>query len=105
VQEALMSGSIWVGWLAGLAMGWPTPYYLGAIVAIFSGAAGVGTQVGALVVFNVVGFAVAEVPIVSFWLAPEATRARVNQLYMWVQARQRPVLVGAFYVLRGLIDL
>jgi hypothetical protein len=64
-----------------------------------------------LVAFNVVGFAAAEVPIVSFWLAPEATRARVDRLHRWMKAHQRPVvatlavLVGVLFVLRGLGEL
>jgi hypothetical protein len=111
VQAALKSRSIWVGWIAGLGMGVPTPYYLAAIAAVLTAGAAVGPQFGTLVVFNIVGFAVAEVPIVSFWLAPEATRARVDQLYLWTKAHQRPVvatlaaLVGLFFVLRGLNDV
>lgn len=111
VQAALNSRSIWVAWIAGLGMGVPTPYYLAAIAAILTSGAAVGPQVGTLVVFNIVGFAAAEVPIVSFWLAPEATRARVDQLYLWLKAHQRPVvatlagLVGLFFVLRGLNDV
>lgn len=110
-QAALESGSIWVAWLAGLGMGVPTPYYLAAIEAMLTSGAAVGPQVAALVVFNIVGFAVAEVPILSFWLAPDATRERVDQLYLWMKAHHRPVVatlaavVGVFFILAGFSDL
>jgi hypothetical protein len=36
--------------------------------------------------------AVAEIPLVSFLAAPEATRARLDQLYQWVTTHQRIVV-------------
>ena len=110
-QAALQSESPWVAWVAGLAVGMPTAYYLAAIAAILKSGAGVSTQVGALLVFNVVAFALAEIPIVSFWAAPEATRKRVDQLYDWMNAHHRLVVatlagvVGIYLLVIGISNL
>ena len=64
-------------------------------------------QVAALVVFNVIAFAQAEVPIVSFLVAPDATRRRIELLYRWVSSNQRVVvtilagIVGSYLVIIG----
>ena len=73
VQHALRSESPWVAWVLGVAVGMPTPYYLAAIAAILASGVGTGDQIGALLVFNVIAFAVAEIPLVSYTLAPEGT--------------------------------
>ena len=44
----------------------PSAYYLAAIAAVLHSGVGTGTQIGALLVFNIVAFSVAEVPLVSF---------------------------------------
>jgi Sap, sulfolipid-1-addressing protein len=58
-----------------------------------------------------VAFAIAEIPLVSFVLAPEATRARLDQLYGWISSHQRFVVtalaavVGAYLVVVGISKL
>lgn len=61
-QRALQSESPWVAWIAGLAVGMPTAYYLAAIAAILKAGSGATEQVGTLLVFNVLAFALAEIP-------------------------------------------
>jgi hypothetical protein len=110
-QTALKSESPWVAWVAGLAVGMPTAYYLAAIAAILKSGESAGAQVGALVVFNLVAFGLAEVPMVSFLVAPEATRTRVDQLYDWINAHHREVMtalaavVGVYLVIVGISKL
>jgi hypothetical protein len=110
-QNALKSESPWVAWIAGLAVGMPTAYYLAAIAAILKSGVAVSTQVGALFVFNVVAFALAEIPMVSFLAAPEATRTRLDQLYDWMNAHHRLVVatlagvVGVYLLLIGISKL
>jgi len=111
VKDALSKESPWVAWIAGLAVGMPTAYYLAAIAAILKSGSSAGTQVAALVVFNVIAFAQAEIPIVSFAIAPEATRRRIEQLYAWVSDHQRTVVtvlagvVGIYLVIVGISKL
>jgi hypothetical protein len=110
-QNALRSESPWIAWIAGVAIGMPTAYYLAAIAAILKSGVGTGGQIAGLLVFNLIAFAVAEVPLVSFLIAPEATRARTAQLYEWVSTHQRVVitvlatLVGVYLLIAGISKL
>ena len=111
VKAALSKESPWVAWVAGLAVGMPTAYYLAAIAAILKSGVGAGTQVAALIVFNIIAFAQAEVPIVSFLIAPEGTCRTIEKLYAWVSSHQRLVVmalagvVGIYLVLVGISKL
>jgi hypothetical protein len=110
-QAALKTESPWVAWIAGLAVGLPSAYYLAAIAAILKSGGGTAPQVAALVVFNVIAFALAEIPIVSYSLAPDATSARVHQLYDWMNEHRRVVMttlagvVGVYLVAIGISKL
>jgi hypothetical protein len=64
-----------------------------------------------LVVFNIVAFAQAGVPLLGLLVAPEATRTRIEQLYTWVSTHQRLILtvltgvVGIYLVIVGVSKL
>ena len=111
VQNVLRSESPWIAWVAGVAIGMPSAYYLAAIAAILKSGTGTGGQIAALLVFNVIAFAVAGIPMISFFLAPEATRARVDQLSAWVSTNQRVVItalttiVGVYLIVIGISKL
>ena len=108
IQKVLRSESAWVGCIAGVAIGMPTAYYLAAIAAILGSGAGVATSVAALIVFNVIAFALTEVFLVSFLRAPEATRERIRRLYVWTHDHHRLVvaaLVGAYLLVVGFSKL
>jgi len=110
-QDALRTESPWIAWIAGVAIGMPTAYYLAAIAAILKSGVGTGGQIAGLLVFNVIAFAVAEIPLVSFTVAPEATRTRIDQFYQWVSTHQRVVIatlagiVGAYLLIVGISKL
>ena len=111
VKNALSQESPWVAWIAGLAVGMPTAYYLAAIAAILNSGSTAGAQVAALIVFNVISFAQAEVPIVSYLIAPEDTRSFVEKSYVWVDSHQRLVVtvmaavVGVYLLVVGISKL
>jgi hypothetical protein len=94
VQAALRRDSPWIAWITGLAVGMPTVYYLAAIADILKTDSSAGLQVAALIVFNVIAFSVVEIAILSFVVAPEATRTRLNQLSWWATAHER-ILISA----------
>jgi hypothetical protein len=107
-QAALRSESLWVGWIVGLAMALPPAYYLVAIAAIHASGAAAGSQILGLLMYNLVAFVVAEIPIVSFSVAPEATRARLEQFHAWTKAHYRLVvgtLAGAVGILLIFVGL
>jgi hypothetical protein len=111
LQDALHNESPWIAWIYGVAFGMPSAYYLAAIAAILKSGVGTSAQISALLVFNLVAFATAEIPLVSFAIVPEATRARLDQFYSWTSTHQRLVvtilasIVGVYLVLRGISTL
>jgi Sap, sulfolipid-1-addressing protein len=80
--------------IAGVAVGMPSAYYLAAIAAVLGAGADTASKVGALLLFNIVAFSLAEIPIVSFWLAPDRTRAFVDRLYEWMTDHHRLIVAG-----------
>ena len=83
------------------------PNYRAAIAAILKSGVGTAEQIGGLLAFNLIAFAVAEIPLVSFAIAPDATRARLDQLNEWIGIHQRlvittvAVIVGVYLILVG----
>jgi hypothetical protein len=106
-QAALRDDSPWIAWIAGVAVGLPTVYYLAAIADILKTDSSVGLQLVALIVFNVIAFSVVEIAIGSFVAAPEATRAHLERLSSWATAHERILLsalsgvVGVYLLVVG----
>jgi len=111
LQTALDGGSPWVAWVVGIGVGLPSPYYLAAIAAVLRSGAGSGRRIAALLLFNVVAFAVPEIALVGFRLAPEATRTRLSQTHEWADAHKRAIgaalagIVGVYLTFRGIGQL
>lgn len=90
VFQRLLSGrSLWVAAVAGLGIALPSVDYLAALAVILASGAAAMTQVGALLLFNVAAFALVEVPLVAYALAPTKTRASMAGLNEWIRARRR----------------
>jgi Sap, sulfolipid-1-addressing protein len=62
--------------------------YLAALAVILASDAAALEQVGALLMFNVVAFALVEVPLVASLLAPQKTRASMAALHEWIRSRR-----------------
>jgi hypothetical protein len=92
VRGRLEGGSLVVAFAAGMAMATPPVEYVGAIVAILASRAGAGAQVGAALMFTLVAFAVAEVPLVSYLATPAKTQAVLLRLHDWIRARRQLIL-------------
>ena len=63
----------WRRW-PGLGIALPSVDYLAALAVILASGAAAPTQVAALLTFNVVAFALVEIPLVAYLVAPERTR-------------------------------
>ncbi|MEU9808059.1 GAP family protein [Mycobacterium sp. NPDC050853] len=81
--------SLWVAWVAGMGIALPSVDYLAALAIILVSGCPAATQVGALLFFNVVAFAVVEIPAVAFLVAPERTRGLLAAFNGWVQRNRR----------------
>ena len=80
---------MWVAGAAGLGLALPSADYLAALAVILASGAAATTQIGALLMFNAVAFALIEVPLLAYLLAPRATRASMTALHDWIRSRRR----------------
>jgi hypothetical protein len=86
-RRLLNGRSLWVAGTAGLGIALPSIDYLAVLAVILASGATATTQVGALLMFNVVAFALVEIPLVGYLAAPERTRALMAALQGWLQSR------------------
>ncbi|ORW86698.1 hypothetical protein AWB92_25365 [Mycobacterium sp. IEC1808] len=88
-QRLVAGRSLWVAGAAGLGIALPSVDYLAALAVILASGAAAATQVGALLMFNAVAFALVEIPLVVYLLAPQATRDSMAALHNWIRSRRR----------------
>lgn len=88
-RRFLNGRSLWTAGVAGLGIALPSVDYLAALALIVASGAAATTQFGALMVFNVVAFALVEIPLLSYLVAPDRTRAWLSALYDWLRAQGR----------------
>jgi Sap, sulfolipid-1-addressing protein len=108
----LMNGrSLWFAGVTGLGIALPSVDYLAALAVIMASGAAAATQVGALLTFKVAAFALVEVPLLSYVVAPDKTRALMAALHDWIRARRRLEVaallsvVGCFLLAVGIAGL
>src|SRR5258708_1308128 len=87
--EMLKGDSLPVAGIAGLSIALPSVDYLAALAVILASGAAALTQVAVLVMFNVVAFALVEIPLLAYLLAPKATARSVAVLHDWIRSRRR----------------
>lgn len=96
--------SPWLSGVIGLGTGLPSIDYLAALLVIGSSGAEPVAQVGALVMFLIVGNAVVVIPLMTYVLSPQKTLQRVGQFQSWVRSRTRRQLAAGVAVV-GLIQI
>jgi hypothetical protein len=87
--ELLKGDSLSVAGLAGLTIALPSVDYLAALAVILASGTAALTQVTVLIVFNVVAFALVEIPLLAYLLAPKPTAKAVTALHEWIRSRRR----------------
>ena len=88
-RQLLTGRSLWMAGVAGLGIALPSVDYLAVLALIVASGAAAATQFGALLLFNVVAFAFVEIPLVSYLVAPDRTRATLSALHDWLRSRRR----------------
>lgn len=89
IQQLLNGRSLWIAGIAGLGIALPSADYLGALAVISASGATAMKQVGALLAFNFMAFALVEIPLLASLLAPQATHASMAALHNWIRSRRR----------------
>lgn len=98
LRQLLTGRQLWVAALAGLGIALPSVDYLAALAVILASGAAAADQVGALLLYNIVAFALVEVSLLAYLLAPGTTRRSLTALNNWVGARRRLEVVGLLLV-------
>jgi hypothetical protein len=88
-QRLLNGPSLLVAGIAGFGIALPSVDYLAALAVILASGAAALTQVAVLVMFNVVAFALVEIPLLAYLLAPTATATSMTALLDWIRSRRR----------------
>jgi len=110
-ERVLSRGSAPIAFAVGVALNLPGAFYLVALKDIAQGEDGLGNQVAAIVVFNLIMFVLAEVPLLGYSFAPEATQTRVEQLNEWMARNARQIVIvvatvlGLYLVGRGIVGI
>lgn len=89
VKRLVGGSSPWFSGAMGLAIALPSIDYLALLVLIATSGATPSLQLGLLVTFVAVANTVVAIPIASFLVAPNATRARLEAMRAWVHTRTR----------------
>lgn len=86
--------SLWVAGAAGLGIALPSVDYLAALAVIAAAGVSPATQFCALLLFNAAAFALVEIPLLAYLVAPERTRVAMTRLAQWLRARRRREVAG-----------
>ncbi len=110
-ERVLSRGTAPIAFAVGVALNLPGAFYLVALKDIAQAENGFGSQLAAILVFNLVMFILAEVPLLGYSFAPEATQARVEQLNEWMARNARQIVIvvattiGLYLVARGIVGV
>jgi hypothetical protein len=108
----LLNGpSLLVAGIAGLGIALPSVDYIAALAVILASGAAPLTQGAVLLMFNVVAFALVEIPLLGYLLAPDGTLRWVAWLHDWIRSRRRVdvaillAAVGCVFLVIGVAGL
>lgn len=81
-----------LAFVAGIGTAIPPIEFLVALNAILASGATFGTQLGAITMYTLVVLVMVEIPLVSYFVAPEKTQVGVLQLQSWMRTHCRRLL-------------
>jgi hypothetical protein len=103
--------SVWIAWAAGAIYSVPGAYYLAGLALLAKRSDPVATSVVAILGFNLIMFALIELPLIGFVLAPDRTRSLTAKLNRWMTDHRRILIMivtgagGAYLLISGLSEL
>lgn len=108
-ERILSRGSTPLVFLAAMAINLPGAAYLVALKDIAAGNHSTGKDIVLIVVFNVIMFMLAEIPLAGLVFAPERTQALVARANDWMSSHSRELAIGisgtlgVFLIVRGIL--
>jgi len=110
-QRTLGEGGAWAAFGAGVILNLPGIWYLDALKDISEANASTAATIGAILVFIVIMFSLAEAPLIGYVIEPDATRVRVKGFQTWTSAHAMTVatwvaaLIGVYLVVKGIVGV
>jgi hypothetical protein len=110
-DRALGRDSLWIAWAAGAIYSAPGAYYLAGLALLAKQNASATTNVFVILAFNLIQFALIELPLLGLVLLPDRTRSLTERFNTWMTAHRRTVIVimagaiGTYLLVTGLGDL
>jgi Sap, sulfolipid-1-addressing protein len=109
--RVLARQSIILTFVVGMALNLPGALYLVALKEIAATDQSTAQDVLQLVVYNVIMFAWAEIPLIGYGVAPERTEALIKRVHDWLGSHTRQIAIGlcavaaAYLTIKGLAGL
>jgi hypothetical protein len=109
-QRLLARGSVPVVFVAALFVNVPGAAYLIALKDIAAGGHSTETEIALIVLFNVIMFLLAEIPLAGLLLAPDRTGAFVDRMNRWLREHSRQLAIficvtfGVYLIVRGIAN-
>ncbi len=110
-SRALARGSIAMAFVAGTVLNLPGVWYLEALTEIAKADASTVSALLQLLLFNVIMFALVELPIVAYIVEPQGAADLVTRASDWGHAHSRKIAiavataVGVWLIVKGVINL
>lgn len=110
-DRALGQDTLWIAWAGGALYSAPGAYYLAGLALLAKQNASTITNVLVILGFNLIQFALIEIPLLGLLLAPDRTRTLTEKLNNWMTAHRRIVIVclagaiGSYLLISGISDL
>jgi hypothetical protein len=110
-RRAVGRDSLKMAFVLGLVLDLPSVWYLVALKDIAVDHHSAAVRLGAILVFNVIMFALVEIPLIAYLLYPERARAAVGRLNAWLHGHVRQIAealaggIGAYLVVKGVAAL
>jgi hypothetical protein len=110
-DRALGHDSLWIAWAAGALYSAPGAYYLAGLALLAKQNLSVTTIVLVVLGFNLIQFALIELPLIGLVVVPDRARSLTGKLNDWMTAHRRIVIVGltgaigSYLLISGISDL
>ena len=110
-QSALDKGSAPIAFAVGVVLSLPGASYIAGLTSISKQGWGTVVVVVVVLLFNAVMFALMEIPLLAYVIAPDTTPRRVKRFTEWLNRNGREigikvaVVIGALLIVRGGIEL
>jgi Sap, sulfolipid-1-addressing protein len=110
-DRALGQDSVWIAWAAGALYSAPGAYYLAGLALLAKQNVSATTNVLVVLAFNLIQFALIELPLLGLVLMPDRTRSLTEKLNDWMTAHRRIVIVflagaiGTYLLISGISNV